>query len=171
MIGSLSLSNVLTVLIAVICLWTTGTQSSGGIVRTWRLAVPPCLAAADAVILLAGVFDATLQSDTEWLVAALLGAAVGRTLGWTAAVEADRHWGLIRLQRTIDGTLAGFGLLVLSLVDFGGAALGEPILGPPHVAAGAAFCAGLLAFRALAMGTRASRAPHVALFDIDQPSR
>jgi hypothetical protein len=169
-IAPLSLCNVLTVAVAILCLWTTGTQSLGGAVRIWRLAVPPSLAAVDALILLAGVFDATIAHDVEWIACALLGAVVGRARGWMAPVESDGKWGFIRLPRMIDGLLAGLGLVVLALADSAGAALEEPVIEPHHVAAGAAFCAGFLAFRALALSTRAVRASHAHAPDVDQPS-
>lgn len=169
MIAPLSLSNVLTVVLAILCLWTTGTQSSGGAVRIWRLAVPPSLAAVEALILLAGVFDATIMHDVEWLVCALLGAVIGRARGWMTPVESDWKWGFIRLPRMIDGLLVGFGLVVLALADSAGAALEEPVIEPQHIAAGAAFCAGFLAFRALALGTRAVRASDAQAADVDQP--
>jgi hypothetical protein len=169
MIAPYSLSNVLTMAFAILCLWTIGSQSSGGVVKTWRLAVPPCLAAVDAVVLLAGVFNATLLHDLEWIAALLLGAAIGRTKGWLTTIQADRQWGLVRLPRAIDGLLAAFGLVVFSLLDSVGAYLEENIIEPEHVAAGAALCAGYLGFRALAMFSRATRAPHVQLYDTAPP--
>jgi hypothetical protein len=169
MIAPYSLSNVLTVTFAVICLWTIGSQSSGGVMKAWRLAVPPALALVVALVLLAGVFDATIVHDGEWIGGILLGAAIGRTRGWLATVEADPQWGLVRLPRAIDGLLAAFGLLVLSIADSVGAYLEDPVIEPPYVAAGAALCAGYLCFRALAMFSRAVRAPHVRLYDADQP--
>lgn len=170
MIAPFSLSNVLTVAFAILCLWTIGSQSSGGVVKAWRLAVPPCLAAVDALVLLAGVFNATLAHDGEWIAALLLGALIGRTKGWLTSIQADRQWGLIRLPRAMDGLLAAFGLIVFSLIDSVGAALEDPILEPQHVAAGAALCAGYLGFRAIAMFSRASRAPHVPLYDAAPPT-
>jgi hypothetical protein len=170
MIAPFSLSNVLTMAFAILCLWTIGSQSSGGVVKAWRLAVPPCLAAVNALVLLAGVFNATLLHDGEWLAALLFGAAIGRTKGWLTSIQADRQWGLVRLPRAMDGLLAAFGLIVVSLIDSVGAALEDPIVEPEHVAAGAALCAGYLGFRALAMLSRAARAPHVQLYDTAPPS-
>lgn len=168
MIAPYSLSNVLTVLLAITCLWTIGSQSSGGIVRAWRLAVPPLVALAVSLILLAGVINAALIHDAEWLAALLLGAALGRTRGWLAKVEADPRSGLVRLPRAVDGLAAAFGLTVAAIMDSAGAMLEEPVVEPQHVAAAAAFCAGYIGFRALAMFSRAIRAPHVELYD-DQP--
>ncbi len=165
MIAPLSLSNVLTVAVAVLCLWTSGSQSSGGVVKLWRLAVPPCLAAVVALVLLAGVFNATIGHDAEWTFGAILGAAAGRTRGWMMHVESDQKWRLVKLPRSFDGLLAAFGLLVLAMIDFAGAAIEDPVIGPQHVAAGAALCAGYLGFRAIATTMRANRAPHVELYD------
>jgi hypothetical protein len=165
MISPLSLSNVLTVLIAVTCLWTISNQSLGGVAKLWRLAVPPCLAIVDAMVLLAGVFDATMTHDAEWLVAMLVGFVIGRTRGWTMTVQVDRTWSLVRLPPALDGLAAAAGLVVFALIDFMSAALEEAIVAPDHVAAGAALCAGYLGGRALAVAVRARRAPHVELHD------
>ncbi len=69
----LGLSNVLTVLVAVGCLWTMLPQSRGGVLKLWRLAMPACLAVVQALVLLAGVFDATLGHDAEWIAALIVG--------------------------------------------------------------------------------------------------
>ncbi len=167
MIAPVSLSNVLTVLAAIICLWTIGSQSSGGVVKLWRLAMPPSLAAVVALVLLAGIFNATIAHDAEWLVAVVLGGIVGRTRGWLMSVASDQKWGLVLMPRTVDGLLAGFGLVVLAMVDFAGAVLDDPVIEPQHVAAGAAFLAGYLGLRALGMTMRAVRAPHVELYDAE----
>jgi hypothetical protein len=163
MIAPLSLSNVLTVLFALLCLWTMAPQASGGVLRLWRLALPACFAAVVAVVLLAGVFDATPVHDGEWLAGLLLGAVIGRTRGWTMAVQVDQMWGLIRLPRTDDGRLASLGLVALSGADFTSALLEYPLIELQHVAAAAALLAGYLGGRALALIVRSVRAPHVKL--------
>ncbi|MBS0222230.1 MAG: hypothetical protein JSR91_15975 [Proteobacteria bacterium] len=167
MIASLSLSNILTLTTAIFCLRVIGAQSSGGVVKLWRLAIPPCLAAVIALVLLAGIFNPTIAHDAEWGVGAVLGAIFGRARGWLMAVESDQKWGLVRVPRTIDGMVIGFALLVLAMTDFAGAALDDPVIDPPHVAAAAAFCAGYLSLRALGMTMRAVRAPHVELYDAE----
>jgi hypothetical protein len=53
------------------------------VVKLWRLAIPACFGAVVAFMLLAGVFEATLESDAEWLVAAAAGIVVGRMRGWS----------------------------------------------------------------------------------------
>jgi membrane protein CcdC involved in cytochrome C biogenesis len=163
MIAPLSLSNVATVAFAVICLWTATAQARGNVVKFWRLAVPPCFAAVQAFVLLAGVFDATLAHDAEWLAGALVGAVLGRMRGWTATVEVDRRQDLVRQRRAVDAPLAGVVLVLLALVDFVSAALLDPLIAPQHVAAGAAFCAGYLGARALAIAVRAMYLPHIEL--------
>jgi hypothetical protein len=55
---------------------------------------------------------------------------------------------------------------MLAVIDFAGAAALEPILEPQHVAAGAAFCAGYLGCRAIAIAVRANHLPHVELHGI-----
>ena len=159
----LGLSNVLTVLVAVGCLWTMLPQSRGGVLKLWRLAMPACLAVVQALVLLAGVFDATLGHDAEWIAALIVGGIIGRTRGWALAVQVDQKWNLVRLQRTVDGVIAALALVALAAIDFISAALEDPVVAPAYVAAGAAFFAGFIGSRALAMATRATREPHVEL--------
>jgi hypothetical protein len=163
MISPLSLSNLLTVLFALICLWTIANQTRGAVIKLWRLAIPPCFAAVNALVLLAGVFEASWEHDAEWLLAVLVGAFLGRMRGWTIEVEVDRRRELVRQHPSADGPLIAVVLVLLSLADFVGAALLDPVLEPQHVAAGAAFCAGWLGARALAIAVRTTRLPHVEL--------
>jgi hypothetical protein len=163
MIAPLSLSNLLTVMLALACLHTIAPQSRGGVVKLWRLALPPCFAAVEALVLLAGVFDASMSHDAEWVIAALLGAFLGRMRGWSMPVEVDRMWELVRLKPSFDGQLAALALVGWSAIDFTSASLEVPILACEHVAAGAALFAGYLSARALAIAVRAMRAPHVEL--------
>ena len=165
LIAPLSLSNVLTVLCALLCLWTASPQAGGGVWRLWRLTTPGAFAAVVSLMLLAGVFDATWQHDAEWLVALLLGSLAGRMRGWTLPVEIDQQWGLVRLPAAKDVLLAGAGVVVLSAIDFTSAAIDMALLDPQHTAAGAALLAGFLACRALAIIVRSSRGPHVGLRD------
>lgn len=167
MIAPVSLSNLLTVATAVMCLWTIGSQSSGGVIKLWRLALPPCLAAVVALILLASIFNATVAHDAEWMICAILGGVIGRTRGWLMTVASDQKWGLVRVPRTVDGLIVGFALVVLAMIDFAGALLEDPVIDGQHVAAGAAFCAGYLGLRALGMAMRAGRTPHVELYDTE----
>jgi membrane protein CcdC involved in cytochrome C biogenesis len=166
MIAPLSLSNWITVILALICLWTVANQTRGAVIKTWRLALPPCFAAVNALVLLAGVFEANFEHDAEWLLAALVGAFFGRMRGWTIEVEVDQRRELVRQHRSADGPLMAIALLLLSFADFIGAALVDPVIEPQHVAAGAALCAGWLGARALAIGVRTTRLPHVELSSI-----
>ena len=163
MIAPLSLSNVLTVLVALLCLWTMSPQAHGGVLRLWRLAIPACFAAVEAMVLLAGVFDATFAHDAEWLAGLVLGAVIGRMRGWTMTVQVDQMWGLVRLPRTNDGRMAALALVALSAIDFVSAALEDPVIEPQHVAAAAALCAGYIGCRAVSLIVRSGRAPHVEL--------
>ena len=162
----LGLANVITVILAVSCLSVMAAQARAGIVRLWRLAIPAGFAAVVAIVLLAGVFDATLEHDAEWLAGLVLGSLIGRTCGHALAVEIDRIWGLVRVPRAIDDIAAAIGLVVLSFIDFASAALRSPVIHPVHVAAAAAFCAGFIAFRAIAVLARASHATHVELHGV-----
>jgi len=157
MIAPLSLSNVLTVIIALLCLWIIIPQARGGAVKLWRLSVPPILAIVQAVVLLAGDFDASLAHDIEWVVAAILGAAFGRMRGWTLPIDVDRTHDLVRLRPSIDAHVAALGLVVLSAIDFTSATLEAAIVPTEHVASAAALLAGYLGCRALSITVRARR--------------
>jgi len=165
LITPLSLSNVLTLFAALVCLWTMSPQASGGVWRLWRLAVPGAFAAIVSLMLLAGVFEATWQHDAEWLVALLLGGLIGRMRGWALPIEIDQTWGLVRLPRSVVGLLAAAGVVAMAVLDFMSAALEEVLVEPQHIAAGAALCTGFLGCRALAIIVRSTRAPHVRLHD------
>jgi hypothetical protein len=158
MIAPLSLSNILTVFMAVACLWSIAPQARGDSVRLWRVAVPPGFATAQALVLLAGVFDATFTHDAEWLAGGVIGAVLGRMRGWALSFDVDRVLGLIKVQPSIDIHLAAIGLVALAAIDFTSAAFEEPIVATDFVAAGAAFLAGYLGCRALAIAVRVSRA-------------
>jgi hypothetical protein len=166
LIAPLSLSNVLTTLCALFCLWTASPQASGGVWRLWRLATPGGFAAVVSLMLLAGIFDSTWQHDAEWVVALLLGGLAGRTRGWTMPVEIDQRSGLVRLPRTKDGVIAAAGVVAMAALDFSAAALDEVLLEPQHIAAGSALFASFLACRALAIIVRCSRATHMRSRDV-----
>jgi len=165
-LAPLSLSNVLTMLCALLCLWTTSPQASGGVWRLWRLATPAAFAAVVSLMLLSAVFEATWQHDAEWLAALLIGGFAGRTRGWTLPVEIDQMWGLVRLPRSKDALIAAFGIVAMSVLDFSSAAIEDVVgLEPQHIAAGSALFAGFIGCRALAIIVRSTRAPHVGLRD------
>jgi hypothetical protein len=165
MIAPLSLSNVLTMLCALLCLWTTSPQAGGGVWRLWRLATPGAFAAVVSLMLLSGVFEATWRHDAEWLLALVLGGLAGRTRGWTLPVEIDQMWGLVRLPRAKDVLIAACGIVAMAVLDFSSAALDMMLLEPQHIAAGSALFAGFICCRALAIIVRSTRAPHVRLRD------
>jgi hypothetical protein len=163
MIAPLSLSNVMTVGFAVLALFTISAQGRGRVVKLWRLALPPAFAAVEAFILLAGVFEVTMLTDGAWLAAAIVGGLLGRMRGWTIDVQVDQRQDLVRQRPTVDGMMTGLALVVLSLIDFVSAARLDPVVEPHYVASGAAFCAGYLGCRALAIAARAVYLPHVEL--------
>ena len=160
MIAPLSLSNLITVVLAVICLSTILPQARGNVVKIWRLAMPASLAMVEAFILLAGVYDADFATDAEWLAALIVGGLVGRSRGWAMAMQVDQASSLMRQRRSPDGTIAASALVLLALTDFTSAALQEVWIDPAHMAAAAALFAGFLGGRALAMAVRTTRLPH-----------
>lgn len=170
MIAPLSLSNLLTVVIAITCLSTIASQSRGDVVKLWRLAVPACLAIVQALVLLASVIDATFIHDAQWVVAAIVGAVAGRMRGWTMFLQVDQTRDVFRARRSYDGQIAAIGLCAMAFLDFLSAALEYPVLDAADIAAGAALCAGYLAYRAIAVAVRAARLHHVELIESLQQS-
>lgn len=150
----LGLCNVLTVICALACLWAISPQARGAVVRLWALAVPAAFGSVVAIVLLAGVFEATWIKDAEWVCALLLGAAIGRTRGWSLPVEVAPTGNLIRLRAAWDGLVVAAAIVAMAVVDFISAASDQPVLAPVHVAAVSAFCAGYLGCRALAVLVR-----------------
>lgn len=164
-ISPLSLSNVLTVLVALLCLWTMSPQARGGVMRLWRLGVPAAFAAVVSLMLLSSVFDANFRHDIEWVLALAIGGVIGRTRGWTLPIDIDHRFGLVRLPRSRDSLFAAAGIVAAATIDFASAALEAQPVGPEHIAALAALCAGFIGCRALAIIVRSTRAPHVGLND------
>lgn len=78
-------------------------------------------------------------------------------------MQVDQTWRLVRLPPTFDATMAAVGLVGLSIIDFVSAALNDPLVAPALVAAAAAFCAGYIGGRAVALAVRARREPHIGL--------
>ena len=150
----LGLCNVLTVLCSLACLWAISPQARGAVVRLWALAVPPGFGAVVAVVLLAGVFEATPLKDAEWIGALALGAVLGRRRGWSLPVEVAPTGDMIRLRAAWDGLIMAAGIVMMAIVDFISAARYAPVIDPAHVAAVSAFCAGYLGCRALAVLVR-----------------
>ncbi|MBS0537299.1 MAG: hypothetical protein JSR47_01000 [Proteobacteria bacterium] len=159
----LGLSNLLTIVLAISCLSTMAGQVRAGIVPIWRLALPAAFAAVVALVLLAGVFEATLPHDAEWLIALAMGCLIGRTRGRTLPMEIDRVWGLVRLPRVMDGIAAALVIVAMSFVDFALAASKDLFVQPVHVASVTAFCAGFIGYRAVAIFMRSREVPHVEL--------
>jgi hypothetical protein len=131
--------------------------------RIWRLAIPACFSAVQALVLLAGVFEATFAHDAEWLAGLVIGGIGGRMRGWTMPMVVDQMRGLVKLPPASDGWLAACALVALAGTDFTSASLEDPVVEPQHVAAAAALCAGYIGCRALSLIVRSVRAPHVEL--------
>ena len=155
-------------MIAVACLTTLAPQSRGDAIRLWRLAVPASLAAAQALILLAAVFDATFVHDAEWLIGGAVGSLIGRARGWAMPVAVDQTRSLVRLHRNFDAQLAAVGLVACAFIDFTGAALEDAVLPCEHTAALAALFAGYIVCRSLAIGLRATRAPNLESIEVQR---
>ncbi len=156
----LGLANILTVLCALVCLWSVLPEKRGGIIQARLLALSAGFAGVVALVLLAGVFEATLAHDAEWTAALLLGAVIGRARGWSLPFEIALPSDVAVLRARWDGVFVAAGIAAAALVDFASAALEQPLIHPVHVAAGAAFCAGFLGSRALAILVRLERRAH-----------
>jgi hypothetical protein len=154
MIAPLSLSNLLTVFVAFACYVTASRQQRGGSIRLGQLATPAVLAAVDAFVLLAGVIAASWQYDLEWLSGVLLGGISGHLCGWRLNMSVDKARDAVLLPAARDAKAIALALVIVASVDFAGAHLRTPVVEPQHVAAAAAFLAGYLVFRALAIAAR-----------------
>jgi hypothetical protein len=146
-IAPLSLCNAVTVLSAGHCLWTVFLQEARARATDWRdLMTPAACAALVALVLLAGVTDATPVHDAEWLAALAGGAWLGRIRGRALPIEIDQE-ASVRLPRSSDGLVVAGCLLIVALVDFASAARLRPLIECHYVAAAAAFCAGFIGAR------------------------
>lgn len=157
MVSALSLSNGLTLLFAALCLWTMAAQSRGGMTTLGRVALPGGFSVLAALMLLAGIVEATFLFDVLWLAAFVVGSAIGRIRGWALAVHSNKESGLVSLPATIDGLLAAAILVVLATIDFIASSIGDVILEPGYIAAGSALCAGFLGYRVLVITLRIVR--------------
>lgn len=155
MISPLSLSNVLTLIFAVICLTMVLNQRADRVQRISRLLVPPTLAVIVALILLTGVFESGLISDALWLGGAIVGFVLGRLRGRMLPMELLPAPGSVRVAQTADHLAAALALVAVAATDFASAVLREALLEPALVAAVGALCAGFLAGRFLIIAVRA----------------
>lgn len=160
MVPPLSLSNVLIVLFAGLCLRLVARQTAGRLHRMFWLALPPLLASANALALLAGVVDPGPFDDVAWAAALVLGLLVGRTRGKAVPLEFLPAERAVGVTQTADNVGIGVLLVALSVLDFAAAALEEPLLAPVQVAAGVAFCAGYFAGRAFMLAVRVHQMEH-----------
>jgi len=157
MVSTLSLANGLTLLFAALCLWTTVLQSRGGVTTLGRVALPGGFALLATLMLLAGVFEASILFDILWVVAFAVGSMIGRVRGWMLSMQSNREAGLVSLPATVDGLAAALMLAALSGIDFTSAMLGVPLIEPGYIAAASALCAGFLGYRMLVIALRVVR--------------
>ena len=157
MVSTLSLANGLTLLFAALCLWTMALQSRGGVTTLGRVALPGGFAVMATLMLLAGVFEASILFDILWVVAFAVGAMIGRIRGWMLSMQSNREAGLVSLPATVDGLAAALILAALSGIDFTSAMLGEALIEPGYIAAASALCAGFLGYRMLVIALRVVR--------------
>jgi hypothetical protein len=157
MISTLSLANGLTLLFAALCLWTMAAQSRGGVTTLGRVALPGGFALMATLMLLAGVFEASILFDILWVAAFALGSMIGRIRGWMLTVQTNKEAGLVMLPATVDGLIVAGILAMLSMIDFTSAMIGEPVIDPGYIAAASALCAGFLGYRVLVIALRVVR--------------
>ena len=157
MVSTLSLANGLTLLFAALCLWTMAAQSRGGVTTLGRVALPGGFALMATLMLLAGVFEASILYDLLWVSAFALGSLIGRIRGWMLSVQTNKEAGLVMLPATVDGLIAAIILVALSVIDFVSSMLGDALITPGYVAAASALCAGFLGYRVLVIALRVVR--------------
>jgi len=155
MIAPLSLSNVLTLILAITSLTMVVNQRSDRIQRISRLLIPPVLAVIVALILLSSVFDAGLVNDALWVGGAVVGFVLGRLRGRMLPMELLPAPGSLRVLQTADHLTAAVALVVVAATDFTSATLREPVVAPALVAMAGALCAGFFVGRFLMIAIRA----------------
>ena len=133
--------------------------------KLWRIGLPPLLAIAVSLLLLAGDVVG-LENDLAWLGAAGAGAAIGWLRGRGIAVQTDQRWGKLALPVTHDGLVAAFALFAIALTDGLSGLLPAGMLPrPAYLAATSGLFAGFLVGRAWSLAKRAVEAPHTELGD------
>ena len=128
-----------------------------------RLAAPPLLALASALVFL--LFHLGSQRPA-WIFAAALagGLAIGALRGFTLQLQVDHMFDKVRLPRARGSFLVSLGLVAAVMLEIGGSLAGPNGLPfrliAPEIAAA---CAGMLTGRAMAIAMRWRGAPHVDL--------
>lgn len=156
LIDNLYLSHTLMALGALLCLRATAHEARGRRMRPLRLLGPPLFATFTALVLLVS------PSGELWLPAVwVLGLLVGMVRGFAVRLYVDHLWNLIRVPRARDGLWGALALVLMVALEVVATLVGST--GTPYqamLAAGVAFCAGLLAGRAWAVSMRIRRSPH-----------
>lgn len=149
--------------LAVPCVvYTLGEMRHWSLSRT-RLAMPPLLAVACALVFLL-IHLGSRQPAWMFGLSVLAGLAVGALRGFTVQLEVDHMFERIRLPRARGSFLIALVLLGAVLLEGGGALVGSRAELLRHVAPElAAVCAALLTGRAAAIAVRWRSVPHVDL--------
>jgi hypothetical protein len=152
--------------IAAACVWGTLPEVRHRPVMLWKLGRPPLFGAVVAMILLAGT-PSNHRLEAMWLVAAIVGGALGAVMGNRIRSETDQMWGLVRLQPTYVGMAAAGCILAVTIVDSLTTLLGYPEAPPERdPAIGGALFAGFLIGRVWTLAAKAIRSSHVELHDL-----
>jgi hypothetical protein len=92
----INLVDISGIAIAAAGVWLIVPEARGEIQKMWRLAVPPLLAVAVAIIILAGAVS-SFEHDAVGVATGMVGCVAGLLRGRSMAVTTDQVWGLVRL--------------------------------------------------------------------------
>jgi len=149
--------------IAAACVRLIAPEARGEVRKMWRLAVPPLLAVAVAIIILAGAVS-SFEHDAVWVATGMVGCVAGLLRGRSMAVTTDQVWGLVRLPPSLDGIATTVGVFLCATIDgLSGLFPTGTLPRHAHFAAAAALFAGYLGGRAWRIATRAIRSQHADL--------
>ena len=171
MLINLYAAQAVIVLAAVGAMLSAVPEGRGGVIRPWRMLVPPGLAALAAFVEVVYPSPKELNQPEMWELAIIAGI-IGLVRGQFMPMEVDQIWNVIRLRRAPEGLWATIALMLIALVGAAEAHLigfprdpenpGIRILIEIGMTAGAGFLVG----RA---GTAWFRIPHVPHHELVDP--
>lgn len=162
--------NLVTVLLAALALWSIRHEYTQRATRYRVWAYTPALAVAVAAMLL---IVSPGKRYELWVLAIIVGLALGPIGAWLMKINQDRGLHLIRVHRTWDGVGAASALLVLALARLVTSNLMDRPSGKFGVlgAAAAFLAAYLLARYFVAVVLKAGKSVHLDMLDGHNPGR
>ncbi|WP_422002940.1 hypothetical protein [Reyranella sp.] len=168
MVSSLYLTHGLMLLSALAATAAAFPECRGRVVHRWWPALPALLAAVSALALIAYPTWGELKNPGLWMFA-IIACVAGVARGYTLNLDVDQIRGLIRPQRSFDGTLAAAAMSVLAVIELVIAEVRPE--DQPTMELGLTLAASFLVGRAGALQFRAKDEPHADLADPSRQAR